>query len=258
MWSFLMFKNLIESKTFEDWNVFDVGFLAGWHNEDREFVYNRFARWCQYHTTEIKKINKEIKSIQNYMHFSKSIKPSIKRFYDNSLERIDFHRYFRHKTLEEFDYFINRRYNDQTAFDDKTKRYVEPYHVARKVDLITRDGMDRHNHLVVGESRSYFNFAGIGKGLTEAKLSSQALELEIIRIPILSTGSISALGDSIRVFVIFPNGIESGLYSEHAVFDSQVGGVCWYRVKYPNERLLKHEEGVTFPTTSHFIYSKAV
>jgi hypothetical protein len=251
-------KDINEISSFENWNIFDVGFLAGWHKEDREYLYNRFLRWTHYHTHEIKKITKQINRISQQIHFSYNVKPSLKRYYDNLLEQLNFHSYYRHKTIEEYDYFVNRAFLDQTAYDYKTKRGFDPYHVARKIDLMTRDGMDRHNHIVVNESRSYFTIAGIGMGLNEAKLSDQGLENEIIRIPISTTGSISALGDSIRVFVIFPNGIKSGLYSEHAVYDSLIGGVCWYRVKYPNNRLLKHEQGDTFPTTSHFIYTKPV
>ena len=252
------YKNLNQIESFEHWNVFDISFLSGWHKQDREYVYNRFLRWMQHYTNEIKILNKQINKIDHQVRFSHSVLPSIKRLYKNLQMRLTLNSYCRHKIIEEYDLLQYRKYNDQTAFDYQKKRHFDPYDTTMKLDLMTRPGIDRTNHIIVGESRSYFSFAALGKGTLQARPSDESLEQEIIRVPILTTGSISALGDSMRVFVIYPNGIESGDYSEHAVFDAITGGVMWYKVVYPANRLLPHIQNETFPTTSHYIYTKAI
>lgn len=252
------FKNLNEIKSFEYWNVFDVSFMAGWHKEDREYVYQRFLKWVQHYNKEVKLLAKQINKLDNKVRFSHSVLPSTRRLYNNLLMRFDLNSYLRHKIIEEYDYYLYRRYHDQTVFDQKKNRYFDPYKTNMKLDLMTRPGVDRTNHIIVNESRSYFAFAALGKGTALARASDETLGEEIIRVPIATTGSISALGDSMRVFVIFPNGIESGLYSEHAVFDSITGGVMWFKVVYPNDRLLDHTQNETFPTTSHYIYTRPI
>lgn len=241
----------------ENQTVQGKGWIAGWHKEDRPHVFDEFVKWIQYHSQQIQQINVQRFKVQNEINKSSFYTPSSLispklEMLKSMDEQVNEHRIARDEIQRDFETLLTRTHDDQTVKGPK------PYGVGISKNLVVRVGVDRANHIIVGESRSYFKFAGIGIGKSNANPDNESLENEVIRIPITSTGGIGSLGDMIRITVVYPINLPSDYYSEHGVYDLKQGGVLWYRVRYPLNRLLEHTQGETFMTNAHYIYTRPI
>lgn len=137
-----------------------------------------------------------------------------KRFYQGKLIKTK-----KDILIETFERILTRNYNDQTVFDDLTKRHIEPTQLTHRYDLVTITGMVRCAELITGESIKYFWYYAIGKGTKQPELGDWKLETEVYRVYSKQYGFVSAAGTLIKNSGIFPIGMANADIYENAAVD---------------------------------------
>lgn len=150
---------------------------------------------------------------------------------------------------------LERKLNDQTAFDDRVDRLCEPLQVAKKVDLVVNAGLTRIAELLTGESTTSFTHFASGTGTTAEAAGQTALVTELARVSMVTSGDRFATGTSAKFVGFFDSSTSSGTIAEGAVFDNSSGGTMLFRTKYSST--LSHTQDSTTYTLSETISQSA-
>src|SRR5262245_9356475 len=244
-------------------NVFLQGhdYIAGWDTrEDLQYVSKFFGN-------PLTEINKSIDIL------SKITLPIEIKLRDSTAERllvttremrmwqmlrIKLHKLKEDKQryLRKYENLLRRVIEDQTAYDEDAERHFDPWHVIDKANRVVRSGLDRCADLITAETILSFSHLAVGESEIDVKTSDEQLGLEITRVKIKNVGTITSLGDAIRIFGIIPTNTTSAELKEVGAFDTPVinTGTMWFRSVYTGGKVLKHEKDKTFPTVYHIIY----
>ncbi|MEM3160347.1 MAG: hypothetical protein QXJ74_06150 [Nitrososphaera sp.] len=138
---------------------------------------------------------------------------------------------------------LERRFNDQTSFDQRVNKHCEPIEVTYKVDLVVNAGLTRLAQFMTGESTTSFTHFAAGTGTTAEGSGQTALVTEIGRVSMITSGDRYSSGTSAKFAGFFPTSTTSGTIAEGGVFDAGASGTMLFRTKY--SATLVHTSGTT-------------
>ena len=141
--------------------------------------------------------------------------------------------YVRRQLLRDrFDGFnerLDRAMNDQTAFDDLTKRHVEPLQVRKKVDLVTTAGLQRLAKLATGKTTTSFTHIACGTGSNAESAGDTGLQAEVRRIAVTDRFD---SGTQMKFSGFFDSNTATGSYTEFGLFDAAASGNLFSRTVF--------------------------
>lgn len=186
----------------------------------------------------------------------------IKKIY-STIKLLDKFQEFEEKREEiaRFERLLDRASNDQTAFDEKHNRRVQPMDVIEKKDRITNSGRTRAAELIAGEAGNRFDFAAVGTSQIPVSDSDSQLFAEVNRINLRLSGYASASGAIIKHSALWTPGLQSNTYWEFAPVDRasfHVLQMIWARVVFPVNKGLVHVQNVDFFTITHSTYTSSL
>lgn len=158
------------------------------------------------------------------------------------------------KLICEFERFLVRKLLDQTAYDERYNKYVEPIQIEYKEDLVTNQGLARMASLITGESTRIYTHYAAGIGNRPENRADTALNLEISRVSLVTTGYATAAGSSIKFSGTFPTGAPTSLVAEGGVFDTAVAGNMLFRTVYSTPLIHTRFETI-FTLTQTIVFS---
>ena len=165
------------------------------------------------------------------------------------------------KHIGQFEHLLERKRNDQTAFDYHNGKKVEPIDIIEKEDRITNSGRTRAAELIAGEAGNRFDYAAIGTSQTPVSDSDSALFAETNRINLRLSGYASASGAIIKHSALWTPGLPSNTYWEFAPVDRETFHILqmiWARVVFPVNKGLSHLENEDFFTITHSTYTSSL
>jgi hypothetical protein len=164
--------------------------------------------------------------------------------------------YVRRQLLQDrFDSFnerLDRAMNDQTAFDDLTKRRVEPLQVVKKVDLVVTAGLQRLAKLATGKTTNSFTHIACGTGTNAESPGDTALQTEVRRIA--CTDRFDS-GTSMKFSGFFDSTTATGSYTEFGLFDAASAGNLFSRTVFTPA--ISHTNGSTVFTLTQVVAQSA-
>lgn len=165
------------------------------------------------------------------------------------------------KDIARFEYLLERRRNDQTAFDDQYNKYVEPLDYTEKKDRVTNSGRTRAAELIAGEAGNRFDYGAIGTSQIPVSDSDYQLFAEVNRINLRLSGYASASGAIIKHSALWTPGLPTNTYWEFAPVDRatfHILQMIWARVVFPPNKGLVHVQNVDFFTVTHSTYTSSI
>lgn len=150
---------------------------------------------------------------------------------------------------------LERKLNDQTAFDERVNRLMEPLEVTKKEDLVVNVGLTRIAELLTGESTTSFTHFASGTGTTAESSGQTALVTELARVSMVTSGDRFATGTSAKFAGFFDSSTSSGVIAEGGVFDAASSGTMLFRTKYSST--LTHTQDNTVYTLTETISQSA-
>lgn len=156
---------------------------------------------------------------------------------------------------------LRRVHNDQTVFDDLTKRYFEPIDVGIWGNKLVNEGLERiAESIVTGQGKNFDNYA-IGEGLTSVNIRDTQLADEITRLDILSNGGIATnRGTTIFYSLFFPKTVRSATVTETAIndrLDQNIDNML-LRTLFPTSEQQVHVKNLDSIYVGHIIYLGSV
>jgi hypothetical protein len=164
------------------------------------------------------------------------------------------------KLIADFETKLERRRNDQTAFDEMTNEYLDPLNIIEKVDRVTNAGRTRAAELIAGESGYRFDHAAVGTSKLPVFDSDYQLGAEFNRINIRDNGYVSAAGAVIKHSGLWAPGLASVTIWEFCAVDLPVPDLLqmiWCRVVFPENSPLVHVQNEMFFTITHSAYTSS-
>ena len=150
---------------------------------------------------------------------------------------------------------LERAFNDQTSFDQRINKHLEPLQVTYKVDLVVNAGLTRIAQLCTGESTSSFTHFAAGTGTGSESASDTALGTELGRVSMVTQGDRFSTGTSMKFAGFFDTSISSGTVAEGGMFDASSSGTMLFRSKYSST--LTHTSGSTVFTLQETVSQSA-
>lgn len=123
--------------------------------------------------------------------------------------------------FDSFNQRLDRKLNDQTAFDDLAKRHLEPLQVRKKVDLVVTAGLQRLAKLATGKTTASFTHIACGIGTNAESAGDMALQAEVRRIAVTDRFD---SGTSMKFSGFFDSTTATGAYTEFGLFDAAASG----------------------------------
>lgn len=163
--------------------------------------------------------------------------------------------------IARFENLLGRANNDQSAFDTKSNKRVEPFSIIEKKDRITNSGRTRAAELIAGEAGNRFDYAAIGTSQLPVSDSDSGLFAEVNRINLRLSGYASASGAIIKHSALWTPGLPSNTYWEFAPVDRAAFNVLqmiWARVVFAPTKGLVHVQNVDFFTITHSTYTSSL
>lgn len=163
--------------------------------------------------------------------------------------------------IKRFEHLLERRRNDQTAFDQQYNKYLEPIDIIEKEDRITNSGRTRAAELIAGEAGNRFDFAAVGTSQIPVSDSDSGLFAEVNRINLKLSGYASASGAIIKHSALWTPGLPSNTYWEFAPVDREsfhILQMIWARVVFPPNKGLAHIQNIDFFTVTHSTYTSSL
>jgi hypothetical protein len=158
------------------------------------------------------------------------------------------------KLIQELEGFTTRAYNDQTIYDDNSKKARKPLTITSKNDKITLPGLARSSELITDESRAYFNYFAVGTSQQAADLGDWRLYAEVARSDLAWLGFKSGTGNKITHSGVFLPGVPSADIYENAPVDTpefSEDQTIWARAVFPANKPIPHILGLDFFTSTH-------
>jgi hypothetical protein len=186
----------------------------------------------------------------------------VKRIY-GTIKLLDKLHEFEEKRAEiaRFEHILDRAANDQTAYDERHNRRVQPMEIIEKKDRITNSGRTRAAELIAGEAGNRFDFAAVGTSQVPVSDSDSGLFAEVNRINLRLSGYASASGAIIKHSALWTPGLQSNTYWEFAPVDRaafHILQMIWARVVFPTGKGLVHIQNVDFFTITHSTYTSSL
>lgn len=148
-----------------------------------------------------------------------------------------------------------RRFNDQTAWDDLTKRHVDPLEVQVVDKLVVNGGLTRMAELGVGATTNSWTHMASGTGQTAEGASQVALVTESKRISLITDGDRFPSGTSMKFAGFFDSSSPTATIWEAGIFDANAAGIMFLRAKYLSS--LSHTLNVTVYTLNETVNQTA-
>jgi len=105
---------------------------------------------------------------------------------------------------------LQRCYNDQTVWLDKSRKYLEPMKVGFKKDLIVVEGLIRFAEYASGKSNKLFTVYLAGTGDSDVSSKDFELEKEEVRLDIIDNGGYIQSRGSVNYWgLMFPREIQT-------------------------------------------------
>jgi hypothetical protein len=105
---------------------------------------------------------------------------------------------------------LDRFYNDQTVWIDKSRKYLEPLKVGYKDDKVVAEGLIRLAEYVAGKSDKLFKVYLVGTGSGTVSNKDFQLETEEVRLDIIENGGFIQNRGSTNYFgLMFPKTIQT-------------------------------------------------
>ena len=164
------------------------------------------------------------------------------------------------KLIADFEKKLERRRNDQTAFDEMANTYLDPINIVEKIDRVTNSGRTRAAELIAGESGYRFDHAAVGTSKLPVFDSDYQLGAEYNRINIRDNGYVSAAGAVIKHSGIWSPGLASVTVWEFCAVDLPAFDILqmiWCRVLFPESNPLTHLQNEDFFTITHSAYTSS-
>lgn len=165
-------------------------------------------------------------------------------------------RYVRRQLMQDrFDTFnqrLDRILNDQTAYDDRAKRHLEPLQVVKKVDLVTTVGLQRLARLATGKTSNSFTHIACGTGTNAENAGDTALQTEVRRI---ACSDRFDSGTSMKFSGFFDSTTATGNYTEFGLFDAASSGNLFSRTVF--SPAISHVNGSTVFTLTQVVAQSA-
>jgi hypothetical protein len=147
---------------------------------------------------------------------------------------------------------LDRALNDQTAYDDRTHRHLEPLQVRKKVDLVVTVGLQRLAKLATGKTTASFTHIACGTGTNAESAGDTALQTEVRRI---SCTDRFDSGTSMKFSGFFDSTTATGSYAEFGLFDAASSGNMFSRTVF--SPAIAHTQNSTVFTLTQVVSQSA-
>ena len=152
---------------------------------------------------------------------------------------------------------LRRVHDDQTVFDDLTKRYFEPIDVGISGNKLVNEGLELiAESIITGQGKNFDNYA-VGRGTTSVNIRDTQLADEIIRLDIKDNGGFALnRGTTLFYSLFFPESVISATVTETAIndrLDKTIDNML-LRTLFPSNEYQIHVKGLDSIYAGHIIY----
>jgi hypothetical protein len=131
--------------------------------------------------------------------------------------------------FDSFNERLDRVLNDQTAYDDRVHRHLEPLQVRKKIDLVVTVGLQRLAKLATGKTTTSFTHIAVGTGTNSETAGDTTLQTEVKRIAVTDRFD---SGTSMKFSGFFDSTTATGNYTEFGLFDDASSGNMFSRTVF--------------------------
>lgn len=151
---------------------------------------------------------------------------------------------------------LRRVYNDQTVYDDTTKRYFEPTHVTISTNKLVDEGLTAQAQSIVGRRTKMFGVYAIGGSAVSVNPKDDRLIDEVSRLDIISNGGfVINRGTTCYYSLFFPKTLGTKTIKETGIFDSlnKNTDIMLLRTVFPSNETLPHNKNSDDISVGHII-----
>ncbi len=156
---------------------------------------------------------------------------------------------------------LKRVYNDQTVYDDITKRYFEPINVTITGNKLVNEGLTAMAQCMVGKRSKMFGVYAIGGSSASVNAKDDRLIDEVARLDILDNGGfVINRGTTCYYSLFFPKTLATKTIKETAILDSLNSGtdIMLLRTVFPSNETLPHQKDFDDISVGHIVLTGSV